>query len=495
MKRTLSKYYLLPVLFAGLLFASCKKDPKPEPHVPEPKLLSFGFYAEDNPGVILTDYVIDPVTNTTLNIEMPREVNKTALVARFTTTDNATVTVSGTPQKSAETAQNYTAPVDFVVTEGNVNARYTINIVKAADFVWKRLGVLGTDATNSMVMKVNPKDGLPYVFFKRRAETADQSRGVVAKYSGGAWAYVGAQSGLSAGEIGTDISLTFNKAGEPLVAYPDYTASVSRAASVKHFKGGNWASVGSEGITDVRATYIALGIQPQNQHPMLFNTNDAAGGVLARRALNISAFNGSTWEVNKTIDGRDPAKYASLNVTRTVGDSLYLGVFKNGGVQTYSIYKFVNGVWTTIADDVLEPGAGNLNLRDFDMDVDAKGNIYVVAADDASGSFHPRVKKYDAGTKTWSQVGSILAYDFAAGRYFSLKVSPLGVPFLMYRDASNQPVVVHIDADTKDWTAPRVLEGVETSVDVSLDFAPDGKAYAAFINPTNQVVLFAYDLP
>ena len=452
--------------------------------------MTFGFYAKDNPGILLQDYVIDPVSGNSLNIEMSRDVNKSKLIARFTTSTNASVTISGTMQTSGVSFNDFTIPVDYIITEGSINARYTVTIMKAADFVWKRASVLMSNTTNTMIMRVNPKNANPYVYYVRDAATAAEKKATVSQFADGAWSPVGSNLGFSDGEIGTILGISFNSAGDPIVLYPDYTASVSRSATVQQFKNGAWTNLGSKGITDVRYGYGTLGIQPVTENPAIFVTNDVAGGVLERRALNIAYFNGTSWNSNQTIPGRDPLKYASLQVSKTVGDALYLGIFKNGGVQTYSVHKFQNNTWTTIIDDAIEPGATNLNLRDFDMDVDAKGNIYVVAADDASGTYKPRVKKYDAQTKTWSQVGSLVPYDFNLGRYFSLKVSPLGVPYLMYRNIQNQPTVISIDSDTKDWTSPHVLENVETTADLYIDFTPSGIGYAAFINPSNQVVLY-----
>ncbi len=44
------------ILLAGFL-ASCSND-EPEPIVYEAAITSFGFYVEDNEGVILQDYVV-----------------------------------------------------------------------------------------------------------------------------------------------------------------------------------------------------------------------------------------------------------------------------------------------------------------------------------------------------------------------------------------------------------------------------------------------------
>ena len=78
------------VLMAGL-FVSCSKDEVPEVVVYEAGMTSFGFYVEDNEGVILEDYVVSAITGTSIVLQLPEEVDKSSLIARFTVTENDVV--------------------------------------------------------------------------------------------------------------------------------------------------------------------------------------------------------------------------------------------------------------------------------------------------------------------------------------------------------------------------------------------------------------------
>jgi len=498
MKQFVFKNYLL-MAFIGILATSCSKSNDDEVTKADPKLLSFGFYEANNEGVIVQDYEVSAVTGTAITIALPKEIDRSELVAQFTASPNTTVTVNGEIQQSGNSVQDFSTPVDYIVTEGQTNARYTITVVNAADYVWTKLSTYSSDETNNMIMKVNPVDGIPYVLYKGNREESEDEKAFMVKFEDNSWSFVGSDQGVSDGQVGSDLDLAFDKDGKTYAAYLDYTANVSQAVSVKQLQNSAWSLVGSKGFTNEKISYMGMGINPANQQPMVFNTIDGRSGTLPRRALGVSNFDGSTWSINNEIPGRSTSTYASLQVSKTVGDALYLGIFNNGGSpQTYSIYKYENNTWETIAEQMIEPGAGNLNLRDFDLDVDRSGNIYIIAADDAttSGTYNPRVKKYDAETKSWSQVGNVLPFDLGSARYLSLAVSPTGVPFVLYRNEQMYPEVVSLDSETKDWTAPKVLEASQLGVaDVYLDFSPDGVGYAAFVNEAGAVSLYKYDVP
>ena len=73
------------VLFAA--FSSCSDDKNDgTDEGVEAKLLTFGFYAEDNSSILSDDYIAT-LSSTTAKVTMPAFIDKSALVARFTTND------------------------------------------------------------------------------------------------------------------------------------------------------------------------------------------------------------------------------------------------------------------------------------------------------------------------------------------------------------------------------------------------------------------------
>ena len=111
-KRTLMKKCFKTLLYSLALislFASCSDDDNDNKGVEsgDVQMLTFGFYAADNDGVIQGDYEVSAIVGTDIKIPMPDEINRASLVARFTTSDGATVTVNGITQVSGVTANNY----------------------------------------------------------------------------------------------------------------------------------------------------------------------------------------------------------------------------------------------------------------------------------------------------------------------------------------------------------------------------------------------------
>jgi len=491
--RHLLKNFLFLAAMAGFM-ASCNPDDDPLDKAAEAKLISFGFYAADNQGVLFEDYVVTDTVGTSWTVNLPAEVDKSSLVARFVTTENDSVTVGGVGQVSGVTANNFTSPVDFYLTDGKTNKRYTITVGKASAYVWSKIASFTADSVVSFSMKVNPTTGEPYILYKQDRELSADEKAAMVKLNGDSWAFVGGTAGLSAGRIGSYMDFTFDASGKPYVAYPDYVATVPQAASVRYFNGTEWTNVGNQGINAGSVTYTGLSFAANNKL-MLFNMNNVAAGGLAKRELNVSMFDGSAWSTNNTITGRSSGMYGYLPVAKLVNGVLYVAIYNADG-GNYSVYKYENNTWTTIADKKIEPGASSCNLRDFDMDVDNDGNIFIAVADDAqtAGVYNPRVKKYTAATQTWSNIATPISLDLNTIRHFDLAVSPYGVPFLMYRNANQYPTVISLDTETQQWTSETVLE--QTAVDdVWLDFAPNGQAYASFTNLSNRVLTYKYAAP
>lgn len=109
------------------------------------------------------------------------------------------------------------------------------------------------------------------------------------------------------------------------------------------------------------------------------------------------------------------------------------------------------------------------------------------------GADKSRVIKVDAETKKVTPVGNPITAATGSSLKFDLALSPLGVPYLFYRNETNFPTVVSLDKDTQDWTAPHVLEANEAD-DLYLGFAPDGKAYLAYTK-NRRIFSYKYDAP
>ncbi len=494
------KQFMKMLLFATVIcgfMVSCNDDDNDDPQYGEAKFLSFGFYMEDNEDVIFKDYVIENVTGTSIKINLPEEADKTKLVARFTVSENDAVTVDGVTQESGKTINDFTSPIDYIVSEGTNNTKYTVTIGQEASAVWSKAGQFDGDLAMEFIMKINPLTNEPYIAFQQSRDETDNRKAAMVKWSGGTWSFIGDQAGASDGRA-DDISFTFDKNGKIYMAYTDYT--VNYGASVKLFDGSSWSAVGVKNLLERRITFKSIALNAQEQ-PMVFCMNDdrTAGVTPPRRALIYSTFNAS-WSAVQTVTGRDNALIAYYPMAITVNDVLYLSVFDNmsaaAGGASYSVYTYSNGAWTTIGDKERAPGATSCNMRDFDMDVDNDGNVFIAVADDAgeAGVYKPRVRKYDAATKKWSNVGDPINVNFADTRYMDVAVSPYGIPTLLYRNANGYPCVVTLDKKTQNWGEPVILESVQVD-DLCIEFSPDGIGYAAYVNGDDRIVLHKLDTP
>lgn len=491
----LTRYLMIALLAVGI--SSCSKDGEDTPPQTDPKMLSFGFYAEDNEDNLFRDYIVENVTGNAIQIELPKEADRTKLVARFTTTENATVTLNGSPQQSGITKADFSTPADYIVTEGATNARYTITIVNAADYVWTRVGAYTDKEVSDINMKLNPVTGVPYFFYMLSNSVTEERKGLALKYESNNWSALGNE--LSAGRIGTRFSMVMDNAGTPYVAYQDYTAENSQAPTVQKYNGTSWSTVGQVGLYNSSLSYMSIGINPTDNHPILFSSlNAIRDGALARRALSVSRFDGSSWVLHNEVTGRPTAQAVGTTSSKTVGETLYLIALNSTGTQTYSVYTYSKGQWSTIIDKALDPAASNTLLSQVGIDVDQEGNIYIIFADDAltQGTYNIHVRKYSPSNNAWSRVGNLLNVN--ASNY-SLALSPGGTPHVLYRGNNGLPTVSAFDSDTQDWGTPKVLDS-EAAKDGNLfiEFAADGTGYASYIRnveQNNHIILHKFDTP
>lgn len=490
---TLTRYLL--IAFTAFVVTACSKDNTPAPEPADPKLLSFGFYAEDNEDNLFRDYVVENVTGNTIQIDLPREADRTKLVARFTTTENGMVTVNGVPQQSGITQTNFSTPADYIVTEGGVNARYTVTIANAADYVWTKVGSYTDEQVSEFDMKLNPVTGAPYFFYMLSNDDAEERKGFAIKYEDNSWSTLGNK--VSAGRVGNRLSMVMDKEGTPFVAYQDYTAEDSQAPTIQKYNGTSWSTVGQEGIYKSSLSYLSLGINPTNDQPIFFSSlNAIRDGGLVRRALSVSLFNGSTWSIHNEVTGRPTAQAVGTTSSKTVGETLYLLALNSTGTQTYSVYTYKQGQWTTIIDKALDPAANNTLLSQVGIDVDQEGNIYIIIADDplTHGTYNLHVRKYSPLTETWSRVGNIINVKASS---YSLAVSPGGTPHVLYRNDNGLPTVTAFDSEAQDWGTPRVLDTeAAKNTSVFIEFTADGTGYASYIKDlkdNNYIVLHKFD--
>ncbi len=487
---------LLLILSALIITASCAKEvaEREQKMYEKAEIISYGFYQVDNPGKITRDYIFSNLKQGSVVLQLPAEVEKEALIARFTITQGATLTLNGVPQISGVTVNNYTIPNDFIVSNRGNNIRFTMTIDKAPDYVFTRTTPFISDQIIDVVMKLNPITGNPSIAYKvDRVETTVEKL-AMAELVNGEWKVLGDANGFTEGRV-TNHDLIYDSQGSPYVVYADYTATVAQGASVMTYKNGSWSYTGTKGITPFVASYNVISLI--DEKPIIFSMNNSTGAD--KRAMIYSTFDGSVWTTNQKITGRAAPGGVPMGtnsyypVVKKFNNDLYLYIFNAGGTQSFSIYKYSGGVWSTIVEQYIDAGATTSYMTQNDMEIDKHGNIYVTSVDNATGSYRMKVKKYDVATSTWSTFGDLISTS-QYSRATDLSISPLGTIYLAYHNDLKQPVVTYYDKETRNWTTPIILDNAESS-DIYLEFMQNGTGYAGYLNSSKNFVMFKYDTP
>ena len=481
------------------------------------RLLSFGFYKADNSG-LTADYVAEipafvaGTTSYEVNIAMPADVDKSALVARFTVNSGNSVSVDGVPQTSQFTENDFEDPIDYLVRNSsrNQNIRYTINVVELKAKSWTEVATLDPAAVSGnneftgvyagAVMVVNPKDNVPYVAYGARGVTNKMS---VAKFENGAWQQVG--SALFSTEVSSShYDFDIAPDGTPYVMYTDQEAtSLKGAPSVMKFDGSAWDFVGGQGFFKVQAQYGGFAALSNGLAANMINNSNSAD--IPRRTMGVATWNGSAWttgessllptgqQVAYTKMG-DNGKIAILiSINRGVVDGVNYG---------HNIFKYENGTWESLATNFLEAGATQTSIAQgsFGTKIAPDGTIYAWTGDDAPNTtkvYQVRLKKYNATTKAWEIVGGNtlpLGHEAGFESHISLDVAfdSEGTVFVAFNNYKDQKklYVMYLDPNTNQWTTPQQL--ATDASDINIDFAADGTGYITYTDTSNKIHMFKY---
>nr|WP_320059080.1 hypothetical protein [uncultured Bacteroides sp.] len=482
------------------VFSSCSDSGDDEVETTiEPKLLSFGFYAEDNQGILSKDYVVSAVpTDNKLTIPLPAFLDRTHLVARFTMNDKNIVLLDGVTQVSGASPNDFSVPLDYIVSNGKSNVKYSVTVTKATNMVWTRMADFADKTVYSGArLVISPTEEIPYLAFKIKDAEAPKSKMSLAKLVNGVWAIVGSTDGFSEGEVASsNYSVDFDSKGYPYVAYSDQTAAVKGAASMMKWDGTSWNYVGEKGFVQAQSTKIELAVVEENK-PIVAQINTSRAVSFARNELVMSQYSG-TWN-NAGLPLLASATPIYLCKMAKSGSDAYLSVIYRGTVDGvnygYSVYKYLNGSWTSLLSNYLEAGATQTSIVTLNMAATDEA-VYVLTSDDAliAGSYRPRLRKYNAADKTWSTVGGepinmIINSHTSTG----LAIAPDGTPFVVYRNEQDYPTVVYLDSDTQQWSSPKVIADVVCD-DLNMQFTSTGIGYVSFLDANNHVLTFKYDV-
>lgn len=499
MKRIFTDTFLLilcAVLSTGCTDAEIGND-KPLAEVAE--LESFGFYADDNPGVLSEDYTT-PISSEML-IRLPAEVDKTALVARFTTTDNTKVFVQMNEQTSGTTPNDFTYPVDYLVQnkEAGTASLYTVKVGKILKMKWTEVAAFndmfeGEALVNSdFAMTISPVTHEPAVMlmrYNKPSGTSGRERtSIILKMKDGEFTASPEITYASDNETlirGANIDIAVDAAG---TAYGFYYYS----SEVKMFvRTEDGAIVGAPFGNDIKPGSYGpvMDIDPQSGNiiAVVVNNNSKATNI-PRYAYSVNYFDGTNWSTENTF----PVTGRMIHYSKYKTDeALYLC----GTVHTTSYYiaKYNNKSWEVLyeglPDGVSQPGG----VAGATMAIDKDGTIYLCAAGDEGsvGSFMTRVYKLAPGATQLTTVGSPIAPYTGSSCKSGISLHN-NLPVVVYYNPSDKLFYsVSLDAETKDWTNAIPVCDIAAGSDIEFASNGNGVCYAAFCDNDSPKTLRIY---
>lgn len=491
-----AKFLCAAAIAALTALVSCKKENEDPVIVPDPELTSFKFELANNPEAISSD-IEGVISGDAVTVSMMKAADKSRLVATFTANEGDVVKVGDVVQVSGKTVNDFTNPVDYIVTnsDGSKSALYSVSITSVNGKL-EPLVTYSSLPVSDAVLRVNPDNKAPYLAFKEKSVTGSESASAgkltVVNFLDGAWNLVGS-AGFSNKVASSVPSLPFDfdvdSKGGLYVAYADNEAS-PKSAKVMGYSGGSWSLVGSGAANNFTALNLSLAALSDNNLVLLQKCNSKSD-PFKRHDLVVSLYNGS-WNSNTVLD------ITSMAAVKTckAGNTAYAFVIRRGKPCPHDVLKYVDGTWTALRTNFVREGATQTGNFVYDITATEDGTVYLLTVDDAQTTSEYRiiVEKYSREAGSWSIVSGGY-YPFVSGDAHDvakLAVAPDGTPYMLYYDYKNTTLrLTWFDSDTKQWAEP-VVVATEALSSPCIAFAASGVGYIAFTDANNAEKVFIY---
>ena len=512
-------FYLSFMLFAcTALFTACTDDGKVEDVEPAAaELLTFGFYADDN-AALDADYVAE--LSADMVIRIPGEVDKSALVARFTVGDDDMLLVGSTTQESGVTPNDFNYPIDYTAkdSKSGKSSPYTVRVGNILSKVWSQFTKFNESSdgailsTANFTMAISPKDNVPYFFISRTRmmdSGEEEDMGVVGQLDAAGKMTVGSE--ITYATDGTtpvecdEQDIAINADGQVYVMYyynykPTDATEYDFGMNVKIGKGSSWTTVGDKFGKTKCGSYYGMEIDPATKRPIVgYMANGAVEGVIAKRDLNMCYFDGAAWSSESLISDLS-GRYIYWNNFKVKNNTLYLSGMTTSDPKTYFIYKYDNGNWVKLIDELPAGVSVPASSVGASFDVASDGTLYFCSAGDEDGSWKVTVYECAPGATSWSRLASALPSEATSSVRVSMSLNN-DLPVVLYRDAvTSFATIVSLNSETLQWDTPVVLGSVEADKygGLQLEFDSNGVGYAAFLDNTDgansPLTVFKYDV-
>lgn len=460
-------------------------------------ILSFGFFAEDNPDYLFKNYEGE-IKGLDISVQLPINTDVTSLKARFTTSSGAEVKVNGQVQTSASNAVDYSESVTFEVSDSETTTpeKFVVTISRLTAPTWAKLpmGALSAISVLNLDLAIHPITHSPYLVYTLPASAAPETidrKIVAAKYTDSNWAFVGSQSGFSAHRADNS-TIAFDSKGDLFAAYKDYDDKVqAQKASVQKFSGDSWSYVGSQQFTDHRVNHLSIAIGTDDKLILGYDAAFADAG-LAKRAPYSYIYDGQWSGSGLTSTSQT---YFTKVITGNDGAVYFLAMDMSNGIGTRnpSVYKWGSNSWQAVGNAFVSPTEDLFGAIAIDGAANKDGEVYIVYQSQANTDKKSIIMHYD-GTK-WTQLGdeiSITAGSNAERDNIAVAVHPDGTVFLAYSDASGLYVTT-FDEQSGNWSPTTSLSS-EKGVGINLEVSKEGIVYLA-TTIDGQPIVYKYDIP
>ncbi|MNK00690.1 hypothetical protein D3C87_184800 [compost metagenome] len=464
-------------------------------------IVSFGFYAEDNDGVLFKNYT-GTFNGLKIQVNLPTDADVSKLVARFVTTSGAVVKVGGVTQTSRQSSNDFTTsvtyqvtdaettvPEDFVVSIGRLTAPEWIDIVSA------NLSAYNVAEVN---LAINPTTNYPVIIFARSAVNNDLTtrKAIVSSYNGTTWNFVGDPEGISTGRVET-VGIDIDQTGVIYAAYKDHNiltgTDLTQYASVQKYSDGNWSYLFRPQASAQRTSYLHIATT-QYGTPIIGYAAARAEGGAANRSPQSAFFVNNSW-LTKPIDASPATLYTRIRKTRD--NKVYYAVMD--GISTTrkpTLYRLNETTlnWEVVGTPLISPDASVVGAAVMDIETSENGaEVYLVFQSQANTNKFSYVMRYN-GT-SWRQIGDAISHTAnSSGQRdnIALAMHPNGTLYFAHGDANGLKVQT-FNTNTQNWNPATTVQSAAPDK-ITLRISEEGIPYLSTVTD-GKIKVFKYDIP
>lgn len=455
-------------------------------------LQSFGFFKEDNPGVLEGDYKA-VIRGLTIDIDIPESVDLTKLVARFQTTAGATLKIGAVAQESQKTVNNFSSNLIYTFNAAGLATALDFNAkISFIGAQWWMIGdksIIGSEATD-VKMAIHPFTKQPYLAYIRTGKNESgavipvtEKKIAVIALNGTTWKNIGSAMGISDNQVDI-INIAFDEEGTPYVGYKDYLDALQKATVLK-YTNDSWTAVGAKNFSPMRVDKFSFTVGENNQPLIGASTFTAITGYL-KRAIYASNYTNKDWkDITPAIANN---LIGAVQVFRGLDGKSYMAVLDRN--SNFSMYKLTNNTWAPVGPVGFRTSDGLPGYTSVIGAASANGTVYIGFQTVSANQRLNRIMKFN-GT-TWEELGSAGNSQDQNEKY-ALAIDPDGKLYFGFANTTGLYVRTFND-HTKNWNTPRlVFSGKINTFDMQV--APDGIPYLA-VSPSsdNKVIVYKYSV-